>query len=423
MRPIRYLCIAVMLAIIPIHALAQQSSSFYQYQNPWTPANTGIDTLSVWSLLYFVDSIDEAFLVAGTDAGVFLSTDAGESWASTGLDTSNVSNFVFFNDDLYAATYEDGIFFLDDAQSSWTPVNNGLENLRVGDLVVDQNGVFIANTVLGAVYRSTDAGTTWEASIDSGLNNPFVPSLAVDDNNAIFAGTDDGVLRSFDDGTTWEFVNNGLGNLHVESLLLGREVLFAGTDAGLYRTFDEGENWEDAHTDTFSEANVRALVANSNNAIFAGTHDEGVFRSLDNGTSWDPLNDGLTNLDIASMAITPEGTMFAGTVGGGVFRRDAATDVSNELESVVPNEYQLAGNYPNPFAGTTTIRFALPEPAEIKLTLYDITGRALSVLASGSKQAGWHEIAFDASDLPSGVYFYDLRAGDFAAVDRLVLTK
>ncbi len=239
----------------------------------------------------------------------------------------------------------------------------------------------------------------------------------------MFAGTDDGVLRSLDDGITWEFANNGLGNLQVEALLLDKETLFAGTDRGVYRTVDEGMNWEAANANVLATVNVRALVANNNNAIFAGTPGEGVFRSLDHGVSWEPLNDGLANLDIASLAVAADGTMFAGTIGDGVYRRDAATDVSSELEAAVPDAYQLAGNYPNPFAGSTTIRFALPEPAEVNLTLYDVTGRAVAVLENGSKSAGWHELAFDASHLPSGVYFYALSAKDFVSVKHFVLAK
>ncbi|MEM8487043.1 MAG: T9SS type A sorting domain-containing protein [Bacteroidota bacterium] len=422
MRRIRYLCLVLMLAMLPLEAMGQQTASKHDL-NAWVPANTGIETLRVWTLNAYQDSNGDDVLAAGTDAGVYLSLDAGDTWTAAGLDTSDVSALVFSNGSLHAATLADGIFLRENSASAWTPANSGLENLRVGALSIDQNDVLLASTILGGVYRSEDNGANWALAVTSALHDPFVPALVVDANNDMFAGTDDGVLRSIDGGETWSFVNNGLGNLQVESLLLDEDALFAGTDLGMYRSFDNGMNWEAAHTNALATTNVRALVANNNNAIFAGTLGMGVFRSLDYGTTWEPLNEMLPNLDIAALAIADDGTMFAGTVGGGVYRRDAATDVSTESADVMPATFQLAGNYPNPFAGSTTIRFALPEPAEITLTLFDVTGRIVAVLENGVKPAGWHELAFDAAHLPSGVYFYALKASDFTAVRHLVLMK
>lgn len=89
----------------------------------------------------------------------------------------------------------------------------------------------------------------------------------------------------------------------------------------------------------------------------------------------------------------------------------------------VPSAYQLAANYPNPFNPQTIIRYALPEPASVRLAVYDALGRRVRVLVDRQQAAGWHETAFAAENLPSGLYFYRLDAGSFSEVRTMLLIK
>ena len=86
----------------------------------------------------------------------------------------------------------------------------------------------------------------------------------------------------------------------------------------------------------------------------------------------------------------------------------AMTGTSNSKETELPNSTVLKSSYPNPFSGSTTIPFVLDEPSHIRLEIFNAEGRLISVLADGVHQAGSHEIAFDASQLPGGIYFYRL---------------
>jgi flagellar hook assembly protein FlgD len=87
-----------------------------------------------------------------------------------------------------------------------------------------------------------------------------------------------------------------------------------------------------------------------------------------------------------------------------------------------------AGNYPNPFNGATTIHYSLPEPATVRLTVYDILGREVRVLVAATQPAGEHAARWDgrdATDRPvsTGLYLYRLHAGTYHAVGRMLLTK
>ena len=98
------------------------------------------------------------------------------------------------------------------------------------------------------------------------------------------------------------------------------------------------------------------------------------------------------------------------------------TDTEPET-SDLPRSLALAQNYPNPFNPVTQIAFELPESAQMKLEVFDLTGRKVATLADGQTQAGRHTITFDASHLSSGIYLYRLQASGKVITKKLTLVK
>ena len=94
-----------------------------------------------------------------------------------------------------------------------------------------------------------------------------------------------------------------------------------------------------------------------------------------------------------------------------------------EAIDTVPKRFSLDQNYPNPFNPATRIRYALPEPASARLTIYDVLGREVSLLVDRQQAAGVYEVTFEAGDLPSGVYFYRLVTGPFSEIRQMLLVK
>jgi hypothetical protein len=92
-------------------------------------------------------------------------------------------------------------------------------------------------------------------------------------------------------------------------------------------------------------------------------------------------------------------------------------------DSGVPRRYALEQNYPNPFNPTTVIRYQVPVVSEVRLVVYDLLGREVSVLVNERKNAGSYEVKFDATGLVSGVYLYRLTAGSFVQTRKLLLLK
>ena len=97
------------------------------------------------------------------------------------------------------------------------------------------------------------------------------------------------------------------------------------------------------------------------------------------------------------------------------------TGVNDKPYSVF--NYKLEQNYPNPFNPTTNIRFQIPESGMVTLKVYNILGKEVATLVKEERSAGSYEVEFDASSLPSGVYFYQLKAGSFIKTNKMILLK
>ncbi len=89
----------------------------------------------------------------------------------------------------------------------------------------------------------------------------------------------------------------------------------------------------------------------------------------------------------------------------------------------LPKEYALYQNYPNPFNPSTVIRYDLPKAVRVTLKIYNLLGQEVVALVDEFQAAGRHLTGFDASRVPSGVYFYHLQAGNFVDTKKMLVLK
>jgi len=113
---------------------------------------------------------------------------------------------------------------------------------------------------------------------------------------------------------------------------------------------------------------------------------------------------------------------YACTWGTAVLGPEVVLDV-RELPNQIPTEFSLLQNYPNPFNPSTKITFSIIEPGLVTLKVYNLLGQEIATLVNEELVTNTYQVDFDASTLPSGVYFYKLESGSTSVTKKMMLLK
>jgi len=399
----------------------------------WT--RTNIPGVIVYSFAF-----SDTNLFAGTSGGVYRSTNNGASWkaANSGLPNAYVYSLAFNGKNLFAGTNGYGIFVSTNNGASWTLPFLGLESNEIYSLAISGSNIFAG--IDGDVMLSTDNGKNWTPlNIFNGYLSTNVYALAVIGTN-LFAGTyGNGVFLSTNNGSNWTAVNSGLLNFDVQCLVVSGNDLLAGTDGdGIFLSYNNGTSWKDVNTGLGNNSILSLAVGGTN--LFAGTNteyyvgriDDGVFLST-NHESWSgvnlglrnsPIESGLANFAIPSLAVINT-YIYAGT-DSGVWRRPLSDMIPTSVEQPLnnlPTKFTLQQNYPDPFNPTTQISYTLAKASNVSLKIYDVLGQLVATLVNSKTEPGEHFVSWNALNVPSGVYFYRIVAGDFVQTKKMVLMK
>jgi len=145
--------------------------------------------------------------------------------------------------------------------------------------------------------------------------------------------------------------------------------------------------------------------------------------SIDGGSDYiNIFRKGGVTLATAQSTTLPFGPTSASQWRTFVYPLSSVIPRSN-VPKIFPSTYQLYQNYPNPFNVRTKIKFEIPHTVFVTLKIYDITGREVKTLLSESKNADSYIYEFDGTNLSSGVYFYQLKAGNFILTKKMILIK
>ena len=170
------------------------------------------------------------------------------------------------------------------------------------------------------------------------------------------------------------------------------------------------------------------IIWNSENVI-----DVSIELSIDSGATYLVIVDSMSSTGLYTWTVgvpnpsenclirinnLADGNIF--DVSDSVFTIDYVTALKN---NDLPKTYSLYPNYPNPFNPATTIKYQIPKLSFVTLKVYDVLGNEIATLLKEEKPIGTYEIEFDASRLPSGIYFYELQAGSFVETKKMVLMK
>lgn len=288
----------------------------------WVPAASGF-TASFIDIIY---SSPSGLYAGGPSGGIHRTTDAGLNWSnilSTGM-PNFVSNITEIGSTLYiaAAGTGGGIFESTDQGANWTKINNGMSNELMPFALAKSGFNLIAgvNNTLG-VQVSDDGGNSW-VSITDNFVGSYVTALG-ELNGAILANSTGNLMRSTDDGLTWQAIPGFSGNFNniVTDYDKKAFLLPNSNSSRFFYSNDAGATWELIEVFDLGSFTAQAVIP-YRNVMFLGT-DLGVFYSLEEGSNFRMVSsEGLENLNIKSLRVH-EGIMYAGSNGSGVFTQPA----------------------------------------------------------------------------------------------------
>ena len=308
------------------------------------------------------------------EAGVLVNQVGGFSMYPVGfpVDADRVPTiFVTTNQEVFAGT-DNGLFRLNGVQE---PVAAGLSGSVIFDMAQTAEGDLWAGTNNG-VYRSTDNGQSWS---QIGLSNIDVVSLTTDLEDGIYAATANGVQYLPDNGV-WQSINSGLDDLNVHDILATPNGLYAATRGGVYVSPIEDISWS-LTGDNFAVPDITKLVGLSSNNVIAGSVF-GLYKHLE----------------------TPN-------------------TIEDDSQQQSMSGFWLAQNYPNPVKTATNFSYHLSRPGHVSLTIYNIAGQRLQTLVNGQQDAGTHHVAWQNRDQVNGVYLYRLSVDGYSQTRRFICLK
>lgn len=417
-----------------------------------------------------IESLNDVFFfneytgIAIGESGIILNTiDGGGTWAEQTSNTQLPLNAICFVDDLngwVVGGFYDGnvrnsvILHTTNGGLSWT-TQITLPCIWLFDVFfLDSNNGFAggdAEDSTGwetALLKTTNGGLSWNLEYytlytirriqfaDSNIGWVLVSAWGM-------GGGFQDVYKTEDAGTSWSLKLHTWDG-HANRIPLVYDIYFRDSNNGfavgeaVYRTTDGGDTWID--TLLLDQGRVsKVYFSDINNGTAVGEYGAS-YRTTDGGLTWDPQTSGTAN-SLNGVFFTDAQTGWAVGVNGTILHttNGGVSFVEEEKFNEMPTEFLLSQNYPNPFNPVTKIKYSIPmnPPSSpftkggsgdsrggfVTLKVYDILGNEIETLVNEEKPAGTYEITWYAANLPSGVYFYQLKAGDYVSMKKMILLK
>ncbi len=352
-----------------------------------------------------------------------------------GLESNNDQNGSFWN----AVTDADGNFAIQmNGDTSGNPWRLKIDNaLILSPAIQNPSEIFltldssVAKTYSGNNFTFTESAAEINGTVRDGNGNLLIGTdVYISSNNGNFNRN----VRTGNDGTfRIGFLSD---ELPVSNIQLGAGYSEDNSiiSASAYiQTVNSGDVLTRNLTIYQTNSTINGTVTldgnppNMNLEIFANVSDTGYVRTFTDFDGNYSLNvsNRLYNYEISVSQLSSEYIGYSITAHPGdtnVNFNFTVTDVEQD-QSGIPSDFSLSQNFPNPFNPSTVISYNLKETGKVQLKVFNVLGNEVKTLVNEEKPAGNYEVTWNAVNLPSGIYFYQLQAGSFIDTKKMVLLK
>jgi photosystem II stability/assembly factor-like uncharacterized protein len=323
------------------------------------------------------------------------------------------------------------------------------------------------------ILKTTNGGDNWSRSMLADTNYYYDEVYFLNDQKGFLGGFPEFILYTINGGASW---NSAGSDSMVTNGLPAHKILFINGQTGyacggaqdfnglVWKTTNGGLNWT---TKVLGPDTVNDMYIFSEDTLFAVSGDfkfgANYFKSPDHGLNWENFDLGylgrITAIDFRTkkegwMTIGYQQKLFLSTdsgynwtildppddsqlfdivfadslngwavgANGAIYKYNLLADINYQNYSY-KNDFNLQQNYPNPFNPKTIINYQLPKPGYILLRIYDVLGNEVATLVNEKQNPGKYKAEFDATNLPSGIYYYRITSDNFSLTRKMVLVK
>ncbi len=387
---------------------------------------------SVWGTLGQLRDItfvnESTGYICGAGGTLLKTTNTGVNWNLSLIGNYNLTSLFFLNAETgFVGSQYERLFKTTNGGTTWDTIFF-VTNYRSIDKIQFVNSATGFTINSGALYKTTNSGSNWTwISQVGGDCFHFINS-----ETGFIAhiwgppGNGSTIYKTTNGGANW--LNTDIPGIYITDITFVSELTgyTNNSSLGITKTIDGGNTWFPVLN---SVDNYKIQFLDSN-TIYSGS-----YKSNDGGAHWTlyktKIQEGLYYYSPNKTYYVNNSTGFIiGGNGAGILRTTDGGEIissiySSQTSSQIPEQFLLKQNYPNPFNPSTRINYELRNSNYVSLKVFDLLGKEVATLVNEKQNAGSYAVDFNSTEfnLPSGIYFYTLNAGEFKETKKMVLIK
>ena len=273
----------------------------------------------------------------------------------------------------------------------------------------------------GVIIFTGDGGENWTVLTSPTTNDLRSIDISSDGMNGIAVGIYGTMIVSSGDLLTWTIKPTPSETwLYNVKMTNDWQVGVSTGWGGAIRSTNGGDDW--LYFEVTNDMNFGALVLSDDGSGLIGGENGNIYNTTNSGFTWHQMNSNTSN-KITNFYLLEDNSAWA--VGKfGTILYDPSIPVSIEPNDIsIPDGFILKQNFPNPFNPSTQIEFSLPIDDFVNITVYNTIGQVVDIATSSYHTTGNYKVEWNGSELPSGIYFYQLRTSTFTKSMKMLLVK